>query len=105
MSFLPDARGRLQNAVTRLLEMIERTTQQLLEAKATQTDLLETMATRTQDNDELAARLHDLEEQVRQEVAAKEYLGLELHKAEGEFVIFLKMCTAATVSEWFGCSR
>ena len=87
MSYLPDARGRLQNAVSRLLEMIERTTQQLLEAKATQSDLLETMATRTRDNDELTARLHDLEEQVRQEVAAKEYLGLELHKAEGEFLM------------------
>lgn len=87
MSYLPDARGRLQNAVSRLLEMIERTTQQLLEAKATQSDLLETMATRTRDNDELTARLRDLEEQVRQEVAAKEYLGLELHKAEGEFLM------------------
>ena len=87
MSYLPDARGRLQNAVSRLLEMIERTTQQLLEAKGTQSDLLETMATRTRDNDELTARLRDLEEQVRQEVAAKEYLGLELHKAEGEFLM------------------
>ncbi|XP_070212349.1 A-kinase anchor protein 9-like isoform X3 [Littorina saxatilis] len=78
-----DARGRLQNAVTRLLEMIERTTQQLMEAKATQSDLLENMAARSRENDDLAARLRDLEEQVRQEVAAKEYLGLELHKAEG----------------------
>lgn len=78
-----DARGRLHTAVTRLLEMIERTTQQLLEAKATQTDLLETLAARSRDNDDLEARLHDLEEQVRQEVSAKEYLGLELHKAEG----------------------
>ncbi|XP_076469593.1 LOW QUALITY PROTEIN: uncharacterized protein LOC143299932 [Babylonia areolata] len=78
-----DARGRLQSAVSRLLEMIERTTQQLMEAKATQSQLLDTMAARTRDNDQLAARLKDLEDQVRQEVAAKEYLGLELHKAEG----------------------
>ncbi|KAL8567867.1 hypothetical protein ACOMHN_058989 [Nucella lapillus] len=78
-----DARGRLQTAVSRLLEMIERTMQQLVEARNTQTDLLDTMATRARDSDDLAARLKDLEEQVRQEVAAKEYLGLELHKAEG----------------------
>ena len=64
--------------------MLERTTQQLLEAKATRTDLLESIATLTRESENAAARVREVEEQIRQEVAAKEYLGLELHKAEGQ---------------------
>ncbi|XP_025095039.1 A-kinase anchor protein 9-like isoform X3 [Pomacea canaliculata] len=78
-----DARGRLQSAVSHLLDLIGQTTQQLMEAKKTQADLLESLAARSNDSNIMAARIQDLEEQFRQEVSAKEYFSLELHKAEG----------------------
>lgn len=55
-----------------------------MEAKKTQADLLESLAARSNDSNIMAARIQDLEEQFRQEVSAKEYFSLELHKAEGE---------------------
>ncbi|XP_046573567.1 A-kinase anchor protein 9-like isoform X2 [Haliotis rubra] len=80
---LSDARGRLQTSVHNLLEMIEKTTQQLMEAKHTQQELVDTLATRSTEAEVLQARCTDIDDRLREEVAAKEYLSLELHKAEG----------------------
>ncbi|XP_067649868.1 muscle-specific protein 300 kDa-like [Haliotis asinina] len=80
---LSDARGRLQTSVNNLLEMIEKTTQQLMEAKHTQQELVDTLATRSTEAEVLQARCTDIDDRLREEVAAKEYLSLELHKAEG----------------------
>ncbi|XP_071108660.1 extracellular matrix-binding protein ebh-like isoform X2 [Haliotis cracherodii] len=80
---LSDARGRLQTSVNSLLEMIEKTTQQLMEAKHTQQELVETLASRSTEAEVLQARCTDIDDRLREEVAAKEYLSLELHKAEG----------------------
>ncbi|CAG5122860.1 unnamed protein product, partial [Candidula unifasciata] len=78
-----DASGRLQNAVGQLLELLERSTVQLKEAKATQQELLDTLASRAQELELTKIRCSELDSQLTAEIEAKEYLVLELHKAEG----------------------
>ncbi|RUS69008.1 hypothetical protein EGW08_023231 [Elysia chlorotica] len=80
---LTDARSRLTNAVGQLLELMERSTVQLMEAKATQQELLDTLAARGQELESTASRNTELDSQLAAEIQAKDYLGLELHKAEG----------------------
>ena len=63
--------------------MVERMTSQLRDNMVTQEDLLDTVAARTRENNDLTSHVCELENQIHQEVSAKEYLGLELHKAEG----------------------
>ncbi|XP_005093244.2 A-kinase anchor protein 9 [Aplysia californica] len=79
---LTDARGRLHTAVTQLLELMERSTCQLIEAKSTQQELLDTLASRAREVETSSTRCTELDAQLAAEIEAKEYLGLELHKAE-----------------------
>ncbi|XP_063421715.1 A-kinase anchor protein 9-like isoform X4 [Mytilus trossulus] len=80
---LRDASHRLQNSVSRLLEMIEETTNQLLEARNTQHQLVDHVNIKEEDSNQMNNQVQDLQEQLRQEIKAKEYLAVELHKAEG----------------------
>ncbi|GFS21832.1 A-kinase anchor protein 9 [Elysia marginata] len=80
---LTDARSRLTTAVGQLLELMERSTVQLMEAKATQQELLDTLAARGQELESTSSRTAELDSQLAAEIQAKDYLGLELHKAEG----------------------
>ncbi|XP_052094804.1 A-kinase anchor protein 9-like isoform X6 [Mytilus californianus] len=82
-SYLRDASHRLQNSVSRLLEMIEETTNQLLEARNTQHELVDHVNIKEEDSNQMNNQVQDLQEQLRQEIKAKEYLAVELHKAEG----------------------
>ena len=65
---------------------MEKSTGQLMEAKATQATLLDTLGARARELDSAATRAEELDTQLQQEIQAKEFLGLELHKAEGEDV-------------------
>ncbi|XP_078321602.1 uncharacterized protein LOC111112099 isoform X12 [Crassostrea virginica] len=80
---LTDASNRLQGSVSRLLDMIEDTTQQLYDTKRTQHDLVTTVSSEQQGSISTTTRCEELEERLREEVEAKEYLAMELHKAEG----------------------
>ena len=69
--------------MSRLLDMIEDTTQQLYDTKRTQHDLVTTVSSEQQGSISMTTRCEELEERLREEVEAKEYLAMELHKAEG----------------------
>lgn len=84
-----DASHRLQISVSRLLEMIEETTNQLLEARNTQHQLVDHVNIKEEDSNQMNNQVQDLQEQLRQEIKAKEYLAVELHKAEGLGFIIL----------------
>lgn len=79
-----DARSRLETAVDQLLELMEQSNAQLLEAKATQQQLLESLAARANEYENINAKCTELRQQLLSEIEAKEFLGLELHKAEGK---------------------
>ena len=81
---MTDASQRLQGSVTRLLDMIEDTTKQLVDSKRIQTDLVTSVSSGQQESQTLGTRCQDMEDRLREEVEAKEYLALELHKAEGK---------------------
>lgn len=85
-----DARGRLHTAVGQLLELMERSTCQLMDAKSTQQELLDTLASRAREVDSASTKCTELDAQLAAEIEAKEYLGLELHKAEGLHLIEIK---------------
>ncbi|KAL3832339.1 hypothetical protein ACJMK2_023991, partial [Sinanodonta woodiana] len=78
-----DAGKRLQSSVTHLLEMWGRSTAQLFETHTTQVGLLNDAEENRNDAEQLRVRCDDLEERLRDEVEAKDYLAMELHKAEG----------------------
>ncbi|XP_060082601.1 A-kinase anchor protein 9-like [Ylistrum balloti] len=80
---LTDASQRLQGSVTRLLDMIEDTTHQLTDARRTQHDLVSTLSSGQQESQSLESRCQEMEDRLREQVEAKEFLALELHKAEG----------------------
>ncbi|KAH9499237.1 hypothetical protein Btru_004500 [Bulinus truncatus] len=80
---LSDARSRLQTSISQLLELMERSCLQLQEAKSTQNDLLEALSARAREMESLNNKCQELNSQISSEIEAKEYLGLELHKAEG----------------------
>ncbi|XP_033761449.1 nucleoprotein TPR-like isoform X2 [Pecten maximus] len=80
---LTDASQRLQGSVTRLLDMIEDTTHQLTDARQTQHDLVSTLSSGQQESQTLESRCQEMEDRLREQVEAKEFLALELHKAEG----------------------
>ena len=83
-----DASHRLQNSVSRLLEMIEETTNQLLEARTAQHELVDHVNFREQDSNQMSNQVQELQDQLREEIQAKEYLAVELHKAEGFYTIY-----------------
>ncbi|XP_041366390.1 A-kinase anchor protein 9-like isoform X3 [Gigantopelta aegis] len=78
-----DSRLRLQESVNKLLDMIEQSTQQLHETKRTQQELVEALAARSDELEAQQQRNEELEDRLGSEVNAKEYLALELSKAEG----------------------
>ncbi|XP_062618609.1 A-kinase anchor protein 9-like isoform X2 [Saccostrea cucullata] len=83
MEYTYDASNRLQSSVSRLLDMIEDTTHQLYDTKRTQHELVTTVSSGQQESLSISTRCDELEERLREEVEAKEYLAMELHKAEG----------------------
>lgn len=85
--FWTDASNRLQGSVSRLLDMIEDTTHQLYDSKRTQHDLVTSVSSGQQESLSVSTRCEELEERLREEVEAKEYLAMELHKAEGQYSI------------------
>ena len=72
-----------------LLDMVEETTNQLLDTKQTQGDVVATLEGRGHDLEQITSRCSDLEERLREEVERKDFLALELHKAEGEIHNFI----------------
>ena len=66
--------------------MIEESTNQLLDTKQTQAELMVTLDSRGHDLDQHTSRLSDLEERLREAVEQKDFLALELHKAEGKLL-------------------
>ena len=69
--------------------MIEETTNQLLDTKQTQAEMMVTLDSRGHDLDQLTSRCTDLEERLREAVEQKDFLALELHKAEGKMFEFI----------------
>ena len=71
-------------------------TQQLQEAQDSQSELLGKVSEQTAETRALCTRIEDLESQLKQETEAREYLAIELNKAEGrkhyELVIQQCMC-------------
>lgn len=67
--------------------MIEDTTHQLYDSKRTQHDLVTSVSSGQQESLSVSTRCEELEERLREEVEAKEYLAMELHKAEGKYSI------------------
>lgn len=78
-----DSGSRLHTAVDNLLEMISDTSQQLQEAQRTQRELVQALTQRGEEKEVLESRCEDLESRLKAEIEAKEYLGMELNKAEG----------------------
>lgn len=77
-----DSGNRLQAAVDNLLDLITTTTRQLHDAQATQRDLAKTLDTRTDELDQLQQKLEDADQRLKDETEAREYLAVELNKAE-----------------------
>ena len=73
----------MQSAVEKLMEMMATSTTQLCDAQASQNELVDTLSTRTGELEALSNRCEDLERRLKQEQEAREYLALELNKAEG----------------------
>lgn len=69
--------------MTHLLDMIEETTNQLLDTRHTHAEMMETLEGKGHDLEQLSSRCSDLEERLKEEVERKDFLALELHKAEG----------------------
>lgn len=80
-----DSYNRLQRAVEQLLSRVEEYGKQLHKAHCTQSELLTTVQQHGETVEELAARCKELDELLKQETQAKEFLSLELYKAEGKF--------------------
>ncbi|KAH3717233.1 hypothetical protein DPMN_060014, partial [Dreissena polymorpha] len=80
---LIDSGSRLRTSVNHLLDMIEETTSALLQTRTTQADMADAIEGRGADVDSLSARCGDLEERLQEEMERKDFLALELHKAEG----------------------
>ncbi|GAB1603380.1 golgin subfamily B member 1-like isoform X5 [Argonauta hians] len=78
-----DTSKRIQTSIMRLLEMMEETTQQLLESKSVQQELMDTLNMRDSEAQDRVQRLEDMTEQLKREINAREQLALELHKSQG----------------------
>ena len=87
----------------RLLDMISDTTRQLNAAQQTQRDLLASMAEVKAARDTANERCDDLEAHLKQETEAKEYLTVELNKAEGTLVC-LRISTIS-LRRWCALAR
>lgn len=68
--------------------MIEETTSQLLEGRNAQASMVDTIQGKGHDLEQLTSRCSDLEERLKEEVERKDFLALELHKAEGGVLCF-----------------
>ncbi len=84
LSFVSDAGNRVQSAVERLLEMMATSTTQLRDMQNNQNELAETLSDRAAQVEVLSARCDDLERRLKQEQETREYLAVELNKAEGK---------------------
>ena len=83
----------MQSAVEKLLEMMATSTTQLRNVQANQNELVDTLSGRTQEVESLTSRFEDQERRLKQEQEAREYLALELNKAEGnEINSFILQC-------------
>uniref|UniRef100_A0A0L8HVS7 Pericentrin/AKAP-450 centrosomal targeting domain-containing protein n=1 Tax=Octopus bimaculoides TaxID=37653 RepID=A0A0L8HVS7_OCTBM len=80
---ISDTSDRIRTSIMRLLEMMEETTQQLLDSKSVQQELMDTLNMRDSEAQDRSQRLQDLTEQLKQEINAREQLALELHKSQG----------------------
>ena len=80
----PDSSSRLHQSVERVLDLLADTTRQLTDVQRSQRDLVAAVEHNTAENEELRQRVEELEAQLAQETEAKEYLAVELNKAEGK---------------------
>ena len=92
--FFVDSGSRLRSSVNHLLEVMEETTSQLLETRQSQSDAMDTLEGKGQDVEQLTSRCNDLEERLKEEVERKDFLALELHKAEGRSKIIRRYMKA-----------
>ena len=83
--------------------MLEETTSQLVDVRTTQAALADTVEGRGADMDALVARCADLEERLREEVERKDYLALELHKAEGGWGVWNCCCEILCFQKYSHC--
>lgn len=79
-----DAGNRLQSSVERLLDMITETSQQLHETQKRNEGMALQASSDEEELRSLRQRFEEMDDRLRQEVEAKEYLAVELSKAEGE---------------------
>lgn len=86
-----DSGSRLRTSVSHLLDMIEESTNQLIETRQTHSEMLDAIEGKGHDFEHLTSRCSDLEERLREEVERKDFLALELHKAEGKFMLCCKV--------------
>ncbi|KAL4221886.1 A-kinase anchor protein 9 [Mactra antiquata] len=80
---LIDSGSRLRTSVNHLLDMIEESTNQLIENRHTHSEMLDAIEGKGHDFEHLTSRCSDLEERLKEEVERKDFLVLELNKAEG----------------------
>ena len=66
------------------MEMMATSTLQLRDVASNQNELAESLTERSAQVEILSARSEDLERRLKQEQEAREYLALELNKAEGK---------------------
>ncbi len=69
----------------KLLEMMATSTIQLRDVASNQNELASSLTERSAQVEILSARSEDLERRLKQEQEAREYLAVELNKAEGNF--------------------
>ena len=78
-----DTAQRLNSIVDRVLDQISDARRDLNSAQQTQKDLLAKLSETVTSRDELSQKCDDLQAHLSQESEAKEYLAVELNKAEG----------------------
>ena len=79
----PETCNRLQTTVERLLEINTDTRHQLTSCQQTQRDLIDTITSKSEELEATVLRCTELEQRLKEEQEAKEYLASELNKAEG----------------------
>jgi len=83
--FLSDLSSRMQRSVGRLFDRLTEAGRQIRDMQQVDLDTRQALEGSEQSADELRARCDDLEELLKQETGAREYLSLEFYKADGKW--------------------
>ena len=85
-----DSSNRLQAAIDNLLDLVAMTTRQLQEAQETQRGLAETVEARNAEMETLTAKVDELDQHLKDETEARQFLAVELNKAEGQALVIVQ---------------